>query len=109
VFVPLLGVGVGDALTGRRLERDLSPRAPSRPLMLLAWLIGLVVYQLVNPGAVAGWSDLWLGAQRALGLTPPPSWLSASLLSFVAAAAVAAALAPLDRRAVRRSAERTAR
>jgi hypothetical protein len=58
---------------------------------------------------VAGWSDLWLGAQRALGLTPPPSWLSASLLSFVAAAAVAAALAPQDRRAVRRSAERTAR
>jgi purine-cytosine permease-like protein len=102
VFVPLLGVGVGDALAGRRLKRDLSPRAPSRPLMLLAWVVGLAVYQVVNPGAVADWSDVWLGAQRALGLTPPPSWLSASLLSFVAAAVLAAALAPLDRRSARK-------
>ncbi|HEY2207253.1 MAG TPA: cytosine permease [Pseudonocardia sp.] len=97
VFVPLLGVGVGDALAGRRGPRDLSPRAPSRPWMLVAWLVGLVLYQLVNPGGVAGWSDAWIAAQQAIGLNPP-SWLSASLLSFVGAAAVAAAVSPLERR-----------
>jgi putative hydroxymethylpyrimidine transporter CytX len=101
VFVPMLGVGVGDVI-GVRLARrpravDLSPRAPSRPLMLLAWLVGLVVYQLVNPGGLAGWSDLWVAAQRALGLDPP-SWLSASLLSFLCAAVVALLLVPLEGR-----------
>jgi len=31
VFVPLLGVGVGDALARRAVPRDLSTTAPSRP------------------------------------------------------------------------------
>jgi NCS1 family nucleobase:cation symporter-1 len=96
VFVPLLGVGVGDAIARRGLPQDLSPRAPSRPLMLLAWVIGLCVYQLVNPGGLAGWSDGWRWLQQLLGLTPP-SWLSASLLSFVCAAAAAIALASVER------------
>jgi putative hydroxymethylpyrimidine transporter CytX len=100
VFVPLLGVGVGDALARRQLVRDLSPTAPSRPLMLLAWLIGLVVYQLVNPGGLAGWSDGWIWAQHAVHLSPP-SWLSASLLSFVCAGIAAFALVPLEGRARR--------
>jgi nucleobase:cation symporter-1, NCS1 family len=100
VFVPLLGVGVGDALARRQLVRDLSPTAPSRPLMLLAWLIGLVVYQLVNPGGLAGWSDAWIWAQHALHLSPP-SWLSASLLSFVCAGIAAIALVPLEGRSRR--------
>jgi purine-cytosine permease-like protein len=100
VFVPLLGVGVGDALARRQLVRDLSPTAPSRPLMLLAWLIGLVVYQLVNPGGLAGWSDAWIWAQHAVHLSPP-SWLSASLLSFVCAGIAAFALVPLEGRARR--------
>jgi NCS1 family nucleobase:cation symporter-1 len=101
VFVPLLGVGVGDALARRQVVRDLSPTAPSRPLMLLAWLIGLVVYQLVNPGGLAGWSDGWIWAQHAVHLSPP-SWLSASLLSFVCAGVAAFALVPLEGRARRR-------
>ncbi|WP_245607113.1 purine-cytosine permease family protein [Pseudonocardia spinosispora] len=97
VFVPLLGVGVGDALVRRALPADLTVTAPSRPLMLLAWLIGLCVYQLLNPGGLAGWSDLWLGIQNGIGLVPP-SWLSASLTSFVCAALAAAALATLERK-----------
>jgi nucleobase:cation symporter-1, NCS1 family len=97
VFVPLLGVGVGDALARRAVAGDLSERAPSRPLMVLAWLIGLVVYQLVNPGGVPGWSAGWVWLQHLLGLAPP-SWLSASLLSFLCAGLVAAGLARLERR-----------
>jgi len=64
--------------------------------MLVAWVIGLCVYQLVNPGGLTGWSDGWRWLQQLLGLTPP-SWLSASLLSFVCAAAAAIALASVER------------
>lgn len=101
VFVPLLGVGVGDALVQRFRSHppaDLSRWAPSRPLMVVAWLVGLVAYQLVNPGGAAGWSDAWVALREAVGFTPP-SWLSASLLSFLVASLVAAALAGLERRA----------
>ena len=98
VFVPLLGVGVGDALVHRdRAHGDLSRWAPSRPLMVVAWLIGLVAYQLVNPGGAPGWSDAWTALREAIGFAPP-SWLSASLLSFVVAGLVAAAFAALERR-----------
>jgi putative hydroxymethylpyrimidine transporter CytX len=97
VFVPLLGVGVGDALIRRGRTPDLSRWAPSRPLMVVAWVVGLVAYQLVNPGGAPGWSDAWRALRDAIGFAPP-SWLSASLLSFVVAAVVAAGLARLERR-----------
>lgn len=97
VFVPLLGVGVGDALVRRGRTPDLSRWAPSRPLMVVAWVIGLAVYQLVNPGGAPGWSDAWSALRDAIGFTPP-SWLSASLLSFVVATVVAAVLARCERR-----------
>jgi purine-cytosine permease-like protein len=96
MFVPLLGVGVGDAVARRGYaDQDHSVTAPSRPLMLVAWLVGLVVYQLVNPGGLTGWSDLWTGLQGVLGFSPP-SWLSASLVSFLCAAVFAAALSRLS-------------
>ena len=100
VFVPLLGVGVGDALVrrlGAHPPADLSRWAPSRPLMVVAWLVGLVAYQLVNPGGAPGWSDAWTALREAIGFAPP-SWLSASLLSFVVAGVVAAVLATVERR-----------
>lgn len=96
VFVPLLGVGVGDALARRGRRPDLSRWAPSRPLMVVAWVVGLAAYQLVNPGGAPGWSDAWNALRDAIGFAPP-SWLSASLLSFVVAALVAAGLARLER------------
>jgi putative hydroxymethylpyrimidine transporter CytX len=98
VFVPLLGVGVGEALMRRGAPADLSRWAPSRPWMVVAWLVGLVAYQLVNPGGAPGWSDAWTALREAIGFSPP-SWLSASLLSFVVAGVVAAALSRLERRA----------
>jgi NCS1 family nucleobase:cation symporter-1 len=112
VFVPLLGVGVGDALVRRRVagpegrpllvSGDLSRWAPSRPLMVVAWVVGLVAYQLVNPGGAPLWSDAWIAVRDALGLAPP-SWLSASLLSFLVAGGVAAGLAALERRGTSRT------
>ena len=92
VFVPLAGVLLAAwARTGGR-SWDTSAAAPTRPAMLLAWGAGFVVYQLVNPGAVPGWSALWTSASQALHLAGHP-WLSASVASFVVAAALAYPLA----------------
>jgi putative hydroxymethylpyrimidine transporter CytX len=92
VFVPMLGVLVVDffCFTGRR-RWDVSGRAPARWGMFLAWLAGVVTYQLINPGNVGWWSRLWTRAQDGLGFTPA-SWMSASLLSFAVAGAIAAAI-----------------
>ena len=106
----VVGVGVGDALVRRGtagpdgrarlryVSGDLSRWAPSRPLMVVAWVIGLVVYQLINPGLVTAWANFWIARQEDLGISPPPAWTSASLVSF----AVAAALTLLVGRARRR-------
>lgn len=93
IFVPLLGVGVGEALVNKG-RLDLSRWAPSRPLMIVAWVVGLATYQLINPGGAPVWSDAWTALREAIGFTPP-SWLSASLTSFLVAGLVAAAFAAL--------------
>jgi hypothetical protein len=56
--------------------------------------VGIATYQLINPGNVGWWSRLWTHAQSGLGFTPS-SWMSASLLSFAAAALVTAVIGTL--------------
>jgi purine-cytosine permease-like protein len=91
-FVPLSGVLLAAWLAARGRGWDTSDRAATRPRMLVAWVCGIAVYQLLNPGAVPGWSDLWTwlgaGLRDATG-----TWLSASLASFVVAAVLAYPLA----------------
>ncbi|MEO8898092.1 MAG: cytosine permease [Candidatus Dormibacter sp.] len=98
VFVPLFAVFAVDyfALNGRR-RWDCSSEAPARWLMLIPWLLGFAAYQLVNPGSVAWWASVWTRAQRAIGFTPP-TWMSASIMSFAVAAAVTFAVGRLARR-----------
>jgi len=92
VFVPMFAVLVVDYFVfGGSRTWDLSEQAPPRPLMLLPWAIGFVVYQLVYPGQVTWWAGLWEGVASAVGFAPQV-WMSASLLSFVAAALVTAAI-----------------
>ncbi|MFD6352557.1 purine-cytosine permease family protein [Nocardia tengchongensis] len=92
VFVPLCAVLVVDYFFGRgRAGWDLTESAPTRPLMLLPWAIGFVTYQLFNPGYISWWSEFWVKAQDRLGIHPG-WWSSASLYSFLAAAAVTAIL-----------------
>jgi NCS1 family nucleobase:cation symporter-1 len=92
VFVPMFAVLVVDYfLLGGRHTWDLGEDAPRRPLMLLPWAVGFVVYQLVYPGQVSWWASLWETVATAVGFVPQ-SWMSASLLSFLAAAAVTAVL-----------------
>ncbi|MUN41153.1 purine-cytosine permease family protein [Actinomadura litoris] len=88
VFVPLLGVLAADFFLGRGRSWDLSRTAPSRWGMIAAWVAGVVAYQLVNPGTVSHWAGFWTDVRDALNFTPQ-TWMSASLLSFLVAAAAA--------------------
>ncbi|MCI2420785.1 cytosine permease [Saccharopolyspora sp. K220] len=98
VFVPLFGVlAVDYFLPGRRQSWDLSAQAPSRWGMLVAWLLGFVVFQLINPGELGWWTKLWTDLQALLAFTPP-TWLSASLASFLTAAVAAAIIGTATRR-----------
>jgi putative hydroxymethylpyrimidine transporter CytX len=102
VFVPMFAVFVVDYFVlGRGRGWDVSPSAPARWWLLLPWAGGFFVYQLVNPGYVTWWQHQWAHLQQWLHFTPA-SWMSASLLSF-AAAAVLTLLVELGR-GVRRTA-----
>ncbi|MGW4120987.1 purine-cytosine permease family protein [Nocardia sp. NPDC004711] len=97
VFVPLCAVLIVDYFLGQgRRDWNLAQDAPARPLMLLPWAIGFVVYQLFNPGSISWWATFWTRAQDMLGVHPG-WWSSASLYSFLAAAAVTALLVRVRR------------
>jgi NCS1 family nucleobase:cation symporter-1 len=98
VFVPLFAVLAVDYFSGgrRRSSRwDLRAGSPARPLMLLPWALGFVVYQLLNPGYVAWWAGIWTSIGSAVHVTPHP-WASASLVSFLVAALATALLRGRD-------------
>jgi nucleobase:cation symporter-1, NCS1 family len=103
VFVPLSAVLVIDYFVIARGNWDLSPSAATRWLALLPWAAGFVMYQLVNPGTVSWWASAWRSVDKSVGFTPA-GWMSASILSFAVAAAVAlAAGLPARRAAVSQS------
>lgn len=85
VFVPLSGVLVVDffVLSGRRW--DLSTGSPARWSMILPWLLGFVVYQLINPGGISWWVAAWTWVGAHLGFSPQ-GWMSASLSALVVSA-----------------------
>jgi purine-cytosine permease-like protein len=88
VFVPLSGLMVAAWLRTGGSRLDLGQRARTRPGMLVAWALGFVLYQCINPGALAPWSDFWSAAGRDTHLIGHP-WLSASVASFGLALLVA--------------------
>jgi nucleobase:cation symporter-1, NCS1 family len=88
VFIPLSGALIACWLRLRGGLWDTSAQAPLRPAMLIAWVVGFVVYQLVNPGAIPHWSDFWTAAGTRLHTLGHP-WLSASIASFVVALLIA--------------------
>ncbi|MQY05221.1 purine-cytosine permease family protein [Actinomadura macrotermitis] len=97
VFVPMLGVLAADFFLGAgRRGWDTGSTAPSRWGMVAAWLAGFAVYQLIYPGSVSRWADFWKDVQHALHFTPQ-NWMSASLLSFLAAGLAALAAGRLRR------------
>jgi nucleobase:cation symporter-1, NCS1 family len=88
IFVPLFGALLADYFVLRRRSWDVSESAPARWEMVIPWVAGFLTYQLINPGVQATWRSFWVDRQADLGLSPP-SWTSASLMSFLVAAVVA--------------------
>ncbi|MRH91876.1 allantoin permease [Nocardia sp. SYP-A9097] len=98
VFVPLSAVLIVDFFFGSgRHGWNLAQNAPARPLMLLPWVVGFVVYQLCNPGSLTWWVNFWTKMQDTIGFHPG-WWTSASLFSWLAAAFVTAILVAVQRR-----------
>jgi putative hydroxymethylpyrimidine transporter CytX len=103
VFLPMFAVLIVDYFAGAgRRGWNLASNAPSRWLMLLPWLGGFVAYQLINPGSVSAWVDLWTSVREDIGFTPQ-SWMSASLFSFLVAAALTGVVVALTDREGARS------
>ena len=96
VFVPMTAVLITDYFVVSRGRWDLSAAARSRWLMLLPWAVGFVTYQLINPGYVSWWASAWTSFGHDIGFTPA-SWMSASILSFAVAAALALLVGGLTR------------
>jgi nucleobase:cation symporter-1, NCS1 family len=86
VFVPMFAVLVIDFFILSKGQWDLSSHARPRWVMLVPWAAGFVTYQLINPGYVSWWVSAWSWAARTVGFTPA-SWMSASIFSFLVAAA----------------------
>ena len=82
VFVPLFAVAAVDffAVSGQRW--DVSDRSRLRVAPVIAWACGFVAYQLVYPGTVPGWADLWAAVSSAIGFAAP-SWLGSSVAAIV--------------------------
>jgi len=97
VFVPLFAVAITDFFLVSRGAWDLSPSASGRWWLALPWALGFLTYQLINPGAVSWWASIWTSVRGTLGFTPA-SWMSASILSFAAAAVATLLLGPVTRR-----------
>jgi len=88
VFVPLFAVLVVDYFAfGGATRWNLAADSPARPEMVVPWLVGFVVYQLIYPGGVSWWATMWANVAGWLHFTDQ-TWMSASLLSFVAAVAL---------------------
>lgn len=98
VLVPLVAVFLVDYFGTRRLRGwDISGDSPARPLMVVPWFVGFVVYQLLNPGYIGWWERMWHHVDSSLHLTVQ-TWMSASVFSFVVAAMVTAPLVWFRRR-----------
>jgi nucleobase:cation symporter-1, NCS1 family len=103
VFVPLFGVLAAHYAIVRRgySTDDIYGSVPSlKPWAVIAWLAGFAAYNWLNPGTVTWWAS----AMKAI-FGKPPTFMSASIASFVFAFAIqgAAALSRGSRRAVRAS------
>ena len=97
VFVPLFAVAAVDffAVSGQRW--DVSDRSRLRVAPVVAWACGFVAYQLVYPGTVPGWADLWTTVNTAIGFTAP-SWLGSSVAAIAVGGLVMLVLGRLGNR-----------
>ena len=99
VFVPLFAVAIADFFVVSKMRWDVSDTARFRWQPTVAWVIGFVAYQLVNPGTVSGWSPFWLNLQQRLfNNQPVPGWLGATYTSIIVSMLAAIVLGRIGRR-----------
>jgi NCS1 family nucleobase:cation symporter-1 len=102
VFVPMFAVFTVDYFLLRGQHRwDTSESAPERWVMVVPWLLGVAMYQLVYAPDVGPWASWWATVATWLHFTWQ-SWMSASVLSFGVAAVATLLVAPFSHRAARR-------
>ena len=100
LFVPLFGVLFADYYLLRRgytTERLYGAAARGvRFEALVAWVVGFLAYNWINPGTVSWWTS---AMEDALGWLPTaPSWAGASLASFAISLVLTLVLVPAARR-----------
>ena len=96
VFVPLFAVAAADFFFVSGQRWDVSATSRLRVVPVVAWACGFLAYQLVYPGTVPGWADLWTGFDRAIGFVPP-TWLGSSVAAIVVGVLVMVVLGRLTR------------
>jgi nucleobase:cation symporter-1, NCS1 family len=82
VFVPLYAVAAVDFFLVSRQRWDVSVTSRLRAAPVVAWVCGFAAYQLVYPGTVPGWADLWTWINTSIGFVPP-GWLGSSVAAIV--------------------------
>jgi putative hydroxymethylpyrimidine transporter CytX len=85
VFIPMSAVFIVEYFVLTRGAWDPATHERRRYGLFVPWAMGFVVYQLINPGYIAWWVHLWVRLASWLHFHAP-SYMSASLSSFLAAA-----------------------
>lgn len=88
VFVPLFGVFVAERYFARGPSRRQTPGIRVGPLA--GWIAGFIVYHWIAPTGPSWWLDLLAGIAQPVAAEM--TWLSASIPSFLIAAAATLAL-----------------
>ncbi len=84
VFVPMSAVFIVDFYLLSRGVWDPSVHGRRRLASFIPWGLGFVAYQLINPGYISWWVRLWGDVASSIGFRAP-SWMSASITSFLVA------------------------
>ena len=106
VFIPMSAVFIVVYYVSARGVWDPASHDRRRYALFVPWTLGFVVYQLINPGYISWWVTLWTHVAAFIHFRAP-TWMSASLFSFLAAALATLAGTGLGRLTQRRRAGTT--
>jgi putative hydroxymethylpyrimidine transporter CytX len=85
VFIPMSAVFVVDFYVLARGNWNAPAHGHRRFALFVPWGLGFVAYQLINPGYISWWVGIWSQLATLIHFRAP-SWMSASITSFLVAA-----------------------